>query len=142
MRYRRCKKTDNKMSNALICVPSELPGGLEAILSDSLEDSDIYNFVEIDKESKPLIISLASQRYSCHSVSCLDPVEAIVKKGASVLIVKAIGPDYLLRFLESPVRVLISNEKTVLDSVKRYITGQLAEMTRKDFSASSRKEKL
>lgn len=112
------------------------------MLSDSLEDSDVYNFVEIDKDSNSPIISLAFQRYSCHSVSCLDPVEAIVKKGASVLIVKAIGPDYLLRFLETPVKVLISNEKTVLDSVKRYINGQLTKMTRKDFSASSRKEKL
>lgn len=127
------------MVRMLICIPSELPGGLEAELSRSLEDSDVYNFVEIDGGADPPRISLAFQRYSCHAAACLDPIEAIAKNGADAVIVKSIGPDYLLRFLGSRVRVLICEEKTVLASAKGYIAGQFGEMTWKDLSAISRK---
>ena len=127
------------MVKTLICIPSELPGGLEAELSKSLEGSDVYNFVEINRDANSSEISLAFQRYSCHAVACLDPIEAIAKKGAAAIIVRSISPDNLLRFLKSSVRVLISKNKTVQDSARQYINDKLTELARKDLSTSGRK---
>jgi len=134
------KKDGDAMTDVIICVPSELPGGLEAELSRSLEDSDVYNFVRIsDDIGDHQDIRIVSQRYGCHGVACVDPVEAISKRGASGLVVRAIGPDYLLRFTRTGIRIFISDEPTLLGSTKAYAAGRLKELTSRDFSSTRKR---
>jgi len=134
------KRNDGTVADEIVCIPSKLPGGLEAELSDSLEDSDVYNFVQISGDTaNPENIKILSQRYSCHGVACVDPVVAISQRGASKLVVRAIGPDYLLRFAHEGIRIFVSDEPTVLGSTRAYAAGRLKELTLRDFPSARRK---
>lgn len=127
------------MGKTIICVPSDLPGGLDARLSSSLEDSDVYNFIQIEQIGNNQKISLKYQRFSCHAIVCLDPVEAIAKKGATAIVVRSIGPEYLIRFLQVGVKIYVGKENTVLDSARAFIAGKVEELTKMDFSSTARK---
>ncbi|MEM4262977.1 MAG: hypothetical protein QXY98_04500 [Thermoplasmata archaeon] len=127
------------MEKITICIPSDLPGGLDARPSKSLEDSDVYNFVQVERNGNHEEISLKYQRFSCHAIACLDPVEAIAKKGAIAIVVRSISPEYLIRFLQAGVKIYVSNENTVLNSARAFVAGKVDELTRMDFSSSARK---
>jgi len=113
------------MSIKIICVPSDMPGGMSSPVSVNFEDSDVYNYIEISEEGNgSSIISFFSMRYNCSGVACVDPVDAISKK-ASVLIVSKISPSFFHRFLDEGIEVFDRASGTVSNSVESYVRGEL-----------------
>lgn len=113
------------MGTVIVCVPSDMPGGINAAVSVSFEESDVYNYLEISqKGSGNSRISFSSMRYNCFGVACVDPVDAISKK-ALVLIVSKISPGFLHRFLDEDMEVFAQASGTVSTSAESYVRGEL-----------------
>ncbi|MDH4122885.1 MAG: hypothetical protein OEV21_02205 [Thermoplasmata archaeon] len=117
-----------------------MPGGLDSDVSRSLDDSDVYNYIDMDDNAHPPKIELAFQRYSCQGVACLDPIEAIARKGVAALVVAQIGPDYLFRFLNEGIRVFAGASGKVSDAATQFLSNELKELSKKDFSQAHSKK--
>lgn len=124
------------MSSMIICVPSDIPGGLGARVSPSFENSEVYNFLRIEAKDDSQAIDLYSMRHSCQSGACLDPIDAIARK-ATTLIVSRISDDFLWRFLKEGTRLFTDATGTVLEAARAYSKGELRAITSGDFSSQA-----
>jgi len=112
----------------LICVASDLPGGLDALIGPAFEESEVYNFLERSDDSTEF--RFHSMRHECTGTACVDPIDLISRRGTSVLIVAKISSSFLIRFLDSGVRVFEGASGRVRDATEDFVQGRLREITK------------
>ncbi|MGP8321675.1 MAG: NifB/NifX family molybdenum-iron cluster-binding protein [Methanosarcinaceae archaeon] len=108
-----------------ICVPSYLPGGLNARVSEHFGHCEVFTVAEIEGteivKAWPLSNDDEGQEHTC-----AIPVQKIVNEGVEHMIVDGIGQGPLMGFNELNIKVYSGASGTVEETLKRFIEGTLA----------------
>ncbi len=112
----------------LIAVPSDAPGGLDALVSDHFGHSDLFTLVQVDGEQLGEVTIVANLEHG--EGGCLAPVMMLKEKGASALVVGGIGGRPLAGFGEVGIAVYHKGEAaTVRQAVLGVIAGSCEELS-------------
>jgi len=117
-----------------ICIPCQHPGGADAVLSASFEESELLDYYEVFKDGR---FEHIAQTRPCAG-GCADPVEAIIRRGVKAVLVVDIGPDPLLRLSNAGVKILSSDRKTVREAVSSFLNESLIEIDVSRFGRARR----
>ncbi|MBI5017910.1 MAG: NifB/NifX family molybdenum-iron cluster-binding protein [Deltaproteobacteria bacterium] len=115
------------MKDTVIAVPSEAPGGLDALRSGHFGRCDAFTLVAV--KAGQVVDSRVVPNGEHQEGGCLVPVELLFREGATSLVVGGIGARPLQGFLDRGIEVLIGAGDRVRDVVDAYTTGALRPIT-------------
>ena len=107
-----------------ICIPSQSPGGPDAIVSTSFEEAELLDYYEIHEDGN---FDHTAQMRLCDS-GCSDPVEAIARRGTEAIVVASISPGKYGRFGRAGVMMLRANNPSARGLIDSLVTDGLEEM--------------
>ncbi len=110
-----------------VCIPSPYPGGPQTPVSAAFEQADMLDYYELRTDGS---FEQIAQMRNCIG-ACIDPVEAIMRRGAKTVIVVDISDSYLMRFRNASVDVLLANSSSVEEVMRSAAKGELVEAGRK-----------
>ncbi len=117
------------MSSYKIAIPSNNPGGMEAIRSDHFGHSDLFTLLEV-KDNK--VIGVSTHNNVAHdSGGCMVPVKALAEAGVKKMIVGGMGATPLAICSEIGMTVYFAakNEYAqVADVATAFVEGKLPVM--------------
>jgi predicted Fe-Mo cluster-binding NifX family protein len=112
------------MNKAIIAVPSEQPGGLEAAIGAHFGHCDLYTLISVDDgaiQDVQVIPNVPHQQGGC-----MAPVQYLAGKGVNRLIAGGMGFRPLMGFNQVGIDVYYGGTaKTVGDAVQAAIDGKL-----------------
>ncbi len=107
-----------------VCIPTNEPGGPDAPVADSFQESDLFDFYDLSDEGE---YSMYVQIRNCAGM-CKDDVETVVRRGAQAVIANMVTPNSLHRFSREGVEVYRALVGPSKDSLKALQTNRLARM--------------
>ena len=107
-----------------ICIPCNLPGGPEAVVSAPFEEADLLDYYELHPDGN---FEHEAEMRSCPG-GCIDPIEAIVKRGTVAVVIVGIRPSSLLRFWNAGVKVYHASDPSVRVLLDLLAAGKLDEI--------------
>ncbi len=119
----------------MVCVPCAYPGGPDAAIVDSLEESEMLDFYDLLPDGR---FEHVAQTRKCLG-GCTDPVESIVRRGAEAIVVTRLSPNSLLRLRGSGVRVMLTDHPSVRAALEELSAGKLEEIGLERFAQMARK---
>lgn len=119
----------------LVCVGSAFPGGIDAEILFPFEDSELFDYYEVGPDGQ---LSMTAQTRRC---LCSDLIEPVIRRGISAVIVKDLSSPSLFKFTGGGVRVYLSSERSVRESLRLFREGKLEELTMRDMPRLSRKRR-
>ncbi len=109
-----------------VCVPSFLPGGLNAPVSEHFGHCEVFTIADIENgeivKAWPLSNDDEGQEHTC-----AIPVQRVVDAGVEHMIVGGIGQGPLAGFMQENIKVYSGASGTVEETVKRFIAGTLSD---------------
>lgn len=109
-----------------VCVPSFLPGGLNALVSEHFGHCEVFTVADIENgeivKAWPLSNDDEGQEHTC-----AIPVQRVVDAGVEHMIVGGIGQGPLAGFMQENIKVYSGASGTVEETVKRFIAGTLSD---------------
>jgi predicted Fe-Mo cluster-binding NifX family protein len=118
-----------------VCVACQSPGGLDADISNLLEESELFDYYDTDGGGEHRLIA---QMRRC---ACADLVEPIIRRKVDAVVVKGLAPGSLLALAHARVHVFIADGAIVKDSLDELVSGGLREVRVKDFASLGGKRK-
>lgn len=111
------------MKDTVIAIPSEAPGGLDALRSGHFGQCAAFTLVAL-KESR--VVGSRVVANGDHSEGgCLVPVNLLFREGATAIVVGGIGARPLQGFQSMGIEVLTGSGERVRDVVEAYAAGGL-----------------
>ena len=120
-----------------ICVGSAFPGGMDATITDSLEESEMLDYYELREDGS---LEHIAQTRKCLG-GCTDLVESIIRRDVQSLVVKGLLPGSLLKFKNAGVRIFLTESPSVRESMDKLRAGTLREIGLDQFSTLGRRQK-
>jgi len=105
-----------------VCIPTDSPGGPDALVADSFQASDLFDIYDLDENGDYV---LSTQIRNC-SGTCKDDIETIVRRGTEAVIVKEISANALQRLKASGVSVYLAADGPVSNSLTSFHRNDLA----------------
>jgi FKBP-type peptidyl-prolyl cis-trans isomerase 2/predicted Fe-Mo cluster-binding NifX family protein len=110
----------------LVAVPSEAPGGLDALIADHFGHCEVFTLVEIDGDTLGAVTILPNQEHS--EGGCLAPVMLLKQRGADALVSGGMGARPLASFQQVGITIYHKGEaQTVREAVQGVISGTCRE---------------
>lgn len=113
-----------------VCIPCSYPGGLDGVITAPFEECDLLEYFETTSDGR---IEHTAQTRNCLA-GCVDPVEAIVRRGVESMAVISISPASLMRLRNQGVRVFRASNPAVKVTVEMLVAGMLEEIGIDEFS--------
>lgn len=109
-----------------VAIPSELPGGLQALRSGHFGRCECFTLVDVrDGE----VVDVSVVRNAPHvDGGCLTPVMALAQEGVDALVVDGIGGRPLAGFHEVGISVYRGAGETVEATIATLTTGDLPQV--------------
>ncbi|HJH30030.1 MAG TPA: dinitrogenase iron-molybdenum cofactor biosynthesis protein [Methanosarcinaceae archaeon] len=108
-----------------VCVPSSLPGGLDAPVSEHFGHCEVFTVIDVEDgkivKAWPLSNDDEGQEHTC-----AIPVQRVAGAGVEHMIVGGIGQGPLMGFIQENIKVYSGASGTVEETVKRFIAGTLS----------------
>jgi len=112
-----------------VAVPSNNPGGLEAVRSDHFGHSDVFTLLEVEDNK---VVGISTHENVAHaSGGCMTPVRALAEAGVKKMIVGGMGAMPLAICSEIGLTVYFAAKNeyvSVGDVAKAFVDGKLPEM--------------
>ena len=109
-----------------VCVPSFLPGGLDAPVSEHFGHCEVFTIIDVEDDeivkAWPLSNDDEGQEHTC-----AVPIQKVASEGVEHMIVGGIGQGALVGFSQENIKVYSGASGTVEETVKRFIAGTLAD---------------
>jgi len=118
----------------IVCVACSDPGGPDAAFDAPFELTAILDYYDVHTDG---YIKHLAQMRNCGGGGCIDPVEAIKRRGVEKVIVTGLSPGNLLRFRNHHIRVLRTENPSVRLSLDALVKGELKEIAIDQFSIVS-----
>ena len=112
------------MARRIIIVPSEIPGGLDAVPCEHFGQCAVFTIVTLEDNTISSVEAIDNVQSGCRN--CFNTISFLREKGMSELLVRKIG-IFPLRILDSigiPIHY-IGREGTVEAAVRSFLQGQL-----------------
>ena len=119
------------MSNTVIAIPSELPGGMEARLGAHFGHCDMYTIVSVEDSriSDVQVVPNVPHQQG----GCMAPVQYLAGKGVKQLIAGGMGLRPLMGFQQVGIDVFYSGGiGTVVEAVNALVEGKLAQFSQEN----------
>ncbi len=114
--------------NALLAVPSSLPGGLDAAMSMHFGHCEIYTLVEVENSAVKAVSTLPGIPHQ--QGGCMASVQHLADHGVTVLLAGGMGRRPLTGCGQLGIRVfLASSAATVRDAVQAWLENRLPDFT-------------
>lgn len=113
-----------------IAVPSNFPGGLEALRSEHFGHCDLFTIVDLDENKEIKKVSLIANG-DHEAGGCMVPVKILHDEVIAAIIVGGMGKRPLQGFTGVGIEVYFADKnsiKTVREAVQKFTTGQLVAM--------------
>ena len=107
-----------------LAVPSNSPGGLEALRSDHFGHCDIFTIIDIRDNGIAAVQALANPEHE--PGACLAPVTRLRDQGVDAIVVGGIGARPLQGFNQVGISVYYADRDSVL-TVQHAADGMIAE---------------
>ena len=108
-----------------VCVPSFLPGGLDARVSEHFGHCEVFTVADVE-DGKIVKAWPLSNDDEGQAHTCAIPVQRVIDAGVEHMIVGGIGQGPLMGFSQLNIKVYSGASGTVEETVKRFIAGTLA----------------
>jgi len=106
----------------LIAVPSDAPGGLDALVSDHFGHSAMFTLVQVNGDQLGEVTIIPNQEHS--QGGCMAPVMVLKQQGAEALVTGGMGPRPLSGFQQVGIPVYHKGEaSTVREAVEGVVAG-------------------
>jgi len=116
--------TDSTGETLVIAIPSENPGGLDAVVGQHFGHCDIYTIVEA-RDGRILDVRTL-ENVPHQQGGCMAPVNHLAGNGVKVLIAGGMGMRPLMGFQQVGVQVYHgANAPTVGHAVRAFLMGSL-----------------
>lgn len=109
-----------------VCVPSFLPGGLDAQVSEHFGHCEVFTVIDVE-DGKIVKAWPISNDDEGQEHTCAIPVQRVANEGVEHMIVGGIGQGPLVAFSQQNINVYSGASGTVEETVKRFIAGTLAD---------------
>jgi predicted Fe-Mo cluster-binding NifX family protein len=116
-----------------VCVGTQFPGGMDARILFSLEDSELFDYFEMREDGT---FEHIAQGRRC---LCADLIEPIIRRGIDAAVVKDLTTTSLFKFASAKVKVFVTQESSVRASLEALRSGTLEELGMRDLARLSRK---
>ncbi len=114
--------------NAIVAIPSEAPGGLEANLSAHFGHCDIFTLVRLEDGEIKEVKAVPNPPHQ--QGGCLAPVNYLAQQGAKVLIAGGMGLRPLIGFNSAGIEVYYhGGAANVGQAVAALVEGELQQFT-------------
>jgi len=127
--------TDPVKQYVKICVGTQLPGGLDANILFSLEDSELFDYFEMHEDGS---LEHTAQTRRC---LCADLIEPLIRRDIDAVVVKDLSTTSLFKFASAKVKVYVTEETSVKASLDALRAGKLEELGMRDLAKLSRKHR-
>lgn len=114
---------------------TQWPGGFDAKILFSLEDSELFDYFETRGDDS---FEHTAQARRC---LCADLIEPIIRRGIDAVVVKDLTTTSLFKFASAKVRVYLTEDESVRESLAALHLGKLEEVGMRDLARLSRKHK-
>ena len=111
------------MKNRRFAVPSNNPGGLDALRSDHFGHCDVFTIVDINANSIVAVEELANMQHE--PGGCLAPVTALQDKGVEAIVVGGIGGRPLQGFNAAGILVYYADSESTM-TVQKVVEGMIS----------------
>lgn len=112
------------MDKIMIAVPSNLPGGLNASVSEHFGHCEVYTLVKI--AGSQIVEAMVIPNPPHEQGGCMAPVQMLADKKADVLIAFGIGKRPLAGFQEKNIKVYQNiGNPDVVSAVQSFLAGKL-----------------
>ncbi|HHX51273.1 MAG TPA: dinitrogenase iron-molybdenum cofactor biosynthesis protein [Clostridia bacterium] len=115
------------MSKTRIAVPSNAPGGLEAVRSAHFGRCDVFTLVDVDQNQITGVKVVSNVDHT--EGGCLVPVNLLADHQADIIMVNGMGMRPLMGFQAAGIDVLLSYGNTVQEAIDNYLAGRVEPMT-------------
>lgn len=109
-----------------VCIPCDGPGGPDAAISSPFEETGVLDYYEVHPDG---MFEHTSQARNCGAATCVDPVEAIIGRGVEAVVVTSLSPSSLMRFHNAGVKVLVTDNPSVMVTLDMLARDGLEELT-------------
>lgn len=116
-----------------VCVGTQLPGGIDADIRFPLEDSELFDYFELDDDGG---VEHTAQGRRC---LCADLIEPIVRRGVDAVVVRDLTTTSLFKFASAKVRVYLTKDDSVRAALASLRAGNLEELGMRDLAKLARK---
>lgn len=114
--------------NAIVAIPSTLPGGLDAALGAHFGHCDLYTVVELREGAVKEIRVLPNVPHQ--QGGCMAPVQHLASNGVQVLIAGGMGLRPLMGFNQVGIQVFFGGDSTTVgQAVTALAEGRLPQFT-------------
>jgi predicted Fe-Mo cluster-binding NifX family protein len=114
--------------NALIAVPSENPGGLDAGLGAHFGHCDLYTLINVEDEKITDVKTIPNVPHQ--QGGCMAPVNYLSQNGVTALIAGGMGVRPLMGFNQVGITVYFGGTShTVGDAVNAFVSGGLTQFS-------------
>ncbi|MGF7185455.1 putative Fe-Mo cluster-binding NifX family protein [Desulfitispora alkaliphila] len=117
------------MSKIKVAVPSEAPGGLEALRAQHFGKCQVFTLVELENDQVVSVTPFANTGHTAGG--CLEPVKMLADQGVQAIIVTGMGKKPLMGFRAVNIDVYLGQGVRVEDAVNGYIKKELEVMSEK-----------
>ena len=114
-----------------VCIPCDGSGGPDAAIASAFEETSLLDYYEVHPDG---MFEHTSQTRNCGAATCVDPVDAIIGRGVEAVIVTSLSPSSLMRFHNSGVKVLVTDNPSVRATLDLLAKGALQELTMDAFA--------
>lgn len=112
------------MKKLVVAVPSTLPGGLDAAVSQHFGHCEVYTLLEVAGGCVHSVTTLPGVPHQ--SGGCMQPVLSLAQQGVTALIAASIGRRPLSGCSELGIEVFRSQgERSVAAAINDFLTGAL-----------------
>ena len=107
-----------------VCIPSPYPGGPDTPVTAEFELADMLDYYELNPDGS---FAQIAQTRNCIG-ACIDPVEAIMRRGVEKVIVTGISGSYLMRFRNARIKVLQASDTNAAKLLAATARNELKEI--------------
>ena len=119
------------------CIPCDGPGGPDSAISSTFEETGVLDYYDVHPDG---MFEHTSQARNCGAATCVDPVEAIIGRGVEAVVVTSLSPSSLMRFHNAGVKVLVTDNPSVMVTLDMLARGGLQELTMEMFATLGKKD--
>ena len=120
-----------------VCIPCDGPGGPDSAISSPFEETGVLDYYDVHPDG---MFEHTSQARNCGAATCVDPVEAIIGRGVEAVVVTSLSPSSLMRFHNAGVKVLVTDNPSVMVTLDMLARGGLQELTMEMFATLGKKD--
>jgi len=121
-----------------VCVPCNSPGGPDAVIASSFEETDLLDYYELLPDGR---FEHTAQMRNCGDAACVNPVDAIASRGVAKIVVTGLTPTSLMRLHNAGVKVYLAGDPLVRVALDDLAKGALTEVTIDRFATLERTRK-